>query len=326
MDQGRPTSTGLFLELASGLGHGLPLPGSGATWERFQTLAAVASVDLSTGRLVEGHADALAILAEAGRAPVSDDATYGVWASRRAAGGTQARWTADGWQLSGIQEFCSGHSVLDRALLVADGTDGPLLFDVSVPDVVVARHPGSWPSVGMAGSDSGTLTLSGCLSDDDRVGDVGFYAGRPGFWSGAVGVASCWYGGAVGVVDALVAALPADPGPHKEAALGHAVADLSAMHDVLEAAARAIDEEHEVAGSDDTDPEAGRRRALTVRQTVHDRCRDLLDRAFGAGGARPVSHDGVQSQRVADLAVYLAQHHGDADAAVLGRLALEARR
>jgi hypothetical protein len=42
-----------------------------------------------------------------------------------------------------------------------------------------------------------------------------------------------------------------------------------------------------------------------------------------AGGARMFCFDRRQSQRAADLYVYLAQHHGPQDAAALGRLALD---
>ena len=59
----------------------LPLPAHGATPDRFARLARVARDDLAVARLVEGDADARAILAECGRVP-DDDATYGVWAAR----------------------------------------------------------------------------------------------------------------------------------------------------------------------------------------------------------------------------------------------------
>ena len=42
----------------------LPLPGSGATWQRWAAFADIAGEDLSVVRLAEGHADAVAILAE----------------------------------------------------------------------------------------------------------------------------------------------------------------------------------------------------------------------------------------------------------------------
>jgi hypothetical protein len=61
----------------------LPFPGSGhgQTQARFEALAEIATVDLSLARLAEGHADARAILAEAGRAPVPNEHSYGVWAA-----------------------------------------------------------------------------------------------------------------------------------------------------------------------------------------------------------------------------------------------------
>lgn len=43
-----------------------PLPGSGRTAERFAALRGVAEAGLCTARLVEGHVDATAILAELG--------------------------------------------------------------------------------------------------------------------------------------------------------------------------------------------------------------------------------------------------------------------
>src|ERR1700734_4029039 len=77
-------------------GEQVPLPGGGNTWQRFEILSHWAGRDLSLGRLAEGHADALAILAEAGRGPADQDATYGVWAARARTGGTTARRDVDG--------------------------------------------------------------------------------------------------------------------------------------------------------------------------------------------------------------------------------------
>ena len=44
----------------------LPLPGAGATRQRWAAFADLGGEDLSLGRLGEGHADAVAILAELG--------------------------------------------------------------------------------------------------------------------------------------------------------------------------------------------------------------------------------------------------------------------
>ncbi len=62
-----------------------PLPGAGATAERFRNLAAEASRDLVVGRLVEAHADASAILAELGGPQVEAGQVWGVWAAGPAA-------------------------------------------------------------------------------------------------------------------------------------------------------------------------------------------------------------------------------------------------
>jgi hypothetical protein len=294
----------------------LPMPGSGDTWRRFEALARWASIDLSVGRLSEGHVDALAILAEADMKPFDTSASYGVWAARSRRGGTSAVRVLGGWQLSGRKEFCSGTGVVDRALVTADTEEGSRLFDVAVGESVVSVHPDSWPAVGMADSVSETLDFGGpILREDQVVGPVDFYIERPGFWFGSSGVAACWYGGAVGLVDHLVKSLAVDPNEHVFADLGVATSALGAMRAVLKETAEIIDD-------DPTDARAlARYRARLTRQVIHDAALDVLARVGSAGGARPVCHDIDQARRSADLFVYLTQHHGGVDAAELGRLA-----
>src|SRR5579859_4308368 len=59
----------------------LPLPGSGATWRRWAAFADLAEEDLSLARLGEGHADAVAILAELGGPQPEPGSRWGVWAA-----------------------------------------------------------------------------------------------------------------------------------------------------------------------------------------------------------------------------------------------------
>jgi hypothetical protein len=294
----------------------VPLPGSGRTGERFEALTAAAG-DLSVGRLVEGHLDALAILAEAGVAGRHRGSAYGVWAAFSGSGDLQAEAVAGGWRVTGSKAFCSGTGLVDRALITAHSTGGPRLFDIDVAEHVVSAAPDSWPAVGMADSDSRTLVFDGpVIASGDTVGGPGFYTGRPGFWFGAVGVAACWLGGAKGLLAHLLETAPPEPGDLVLAELGRAVARVSAMADVL----------GQAAGHIDSDPGDGRGaarfRALTARQAVHDGCLEVLSGTAAAGGARPLCHDRTQARRAADLYVYLAQHHGGPDAAEIGRLAL----
>jgi hypothetical protein len=97
----------------------LPLPGAGQTARRWAALADWGGRDLSLARLAEGHVDALAILAEAGRSPVPG-ALYGVWASRSGGAAVRLEQGRTSGVLTGEMRFCSGARVLDRVLLVAD--------------------------------------------------------------------------------------------------------------------------------------------------------------------------------------------------------------
>ena len=131
----------------------LPLPGSGHTRQRWAGLADLAEEDLSQARLAEGHTDAVAILAELGHLrAVPRDSRWGVRAAQPPGPGLTASTHGDGWRLEGIKRYCSGpHSCTD-ALVTAIAPDGNRLFAVSARSLVPV--PGSWPAVGMAGSDT----------------------------------------------------------------------------------------------------------------------------------------------------------------------------
>jgi len=295
----------------------LPWPGSGRTPTRFTALADWGARDLSMARVLEGHADALAILGEADLEPEAG-ATYGVWAARPPGGGTTARLTTEGWLLAGTKPFCSGSTRLDRALITAECDDGYRLFDISVADQVTKVRPGSWPAVGMADSLSETLDFGGPPVPRERaVGVPGFYLERPGFWFGATGVAACWFGGARGLVEGVLQSMGSHPSDLRVAELGHAVAHVDLMRRTIEQAAREID-------ADPRDwSRRAKRRALVVRHAVHHAAEQVLVHSAAAGGARPFCHDGEQARRAADLYVYLAQYHGLQDAGVLGAMACE---
>jgi len=300
----------------------LPLPGAGKTVERFVVLAEVSAVDLSLGRLFEGHADAVAILAEAAR-PTPPAAVMGVWAARQPGTDLVATRHQGSWRLQGRKPWASGAHTLTHALVTAVTDDGDSLFEVPVNDAAgdaVAVVAGTWPAVGMARSDSADVALDTVVDHDALIGPAGWYVDRPGFWFGSVGVAACWLGGAVGLVRALRADLAdrrADP--HQLAHLGAAVARCTSMaRDLVWAAAR-ID-----AGPSDPDREI-RQVALEVRHLIEDGCLAVLVDVGRAGGAAPLCHDAAQARRVADLPVYIRQHHAERDTEELGRSFLTAR-
>ena len=123
----------------------LPLPGGGSTLQRWQALAELAAADLSLARLAEGHADAVAILAELaapGGAAVAPLEIWGVWAAEPPGGQIHAVRHTDGWRLTGRKSWCSGAGLIDRALITALAEDGRRLFAVEVADTIPV--PGTW--------------------------------------------------------------------------------------------------------------------------------------------------------------------------------------
>jgi len=306
------------------LGPRMPLPASGRTLERWTLLASVAAGDLTAARVLEAHADALAILAES-----SDDGTtgkgargngavappgssWGVFAaeqpgSRLAAGGDDVT----GWTLTGRKPWCSLAGRLSHALVTAHvGREERRLFAVPLGHPGVSVVPDTWHARGLAAVTSGPVDLVDVPATP--VGGTGWYLRRPGFAHGGVGVAACWFGGAVAVARALHAAARRRP-PDQLAAwhLGEVDVDLAVARAALHDAAAAVD-----AGR--ARGEDGEELALRTRAVVAGSAERVLARAGHALGPAPLTLDEEHARRVADLTVYLRQHHAERDLARLG--------
>lgn len=292
----------------------LPLPGGGRTGDRWAAFAELAGQDLSLARLGEGHADAVAILAELDGPAPAPGSRWGVWAAQPPGPRLTARQADGGWRLDGVKQYCSGaHSCTD-ALVTADAPDGPRLFAVSTGKL--SPIPGTWPATGMAASD--TLDVQFDDVPAVPVGAPGGYVGRPGFAHGGAGVAACWYGGARAVGETLLAAASQrDVGPHALAHLGAVDVVLHGAQLALRTAAAEID-------ADPADREGkAARRTLRVRAQVEAATTEVMTRVGRALGAAPLCHDEAHSRRVADLTVYLRQHHAERNLAQLGAIAAE---
>lgn len=304
----------------------LPWPGSGSMRERWARLTALAEQDLALARLAEGHADALAILHELDadlREPVfrsaastgTGSARWGVWAAEPPGTGLTATAEADGtFRLDGLKAYCSGARSCTHALVTARHGEDRLLLAVEVGRAGVTPRSASWPASGMAASD--TLDIDFDHVAAAVVGGPRAYLDRPGFQHGGIGVAACWYGGARAVARTLHAAARShDVGPHALAHLGAICASLAAVNALLDRAAEQIDADPlDRAG-------AAALRSKSVRAVTERACADVLDRVGRALGAGPLGHDADHARRVADLTVYVRQHHAERDYAELGRTA-----
>ncbi|SDX95118.1 hypothetical protein SAMN05661080_01824 [Modestobacter sp. DSM 44400] len=176
--------------------------------------------------------------------------------------------------------------------------------------------PGVWVNPGMAGSDTADVQFADVPAVP--VGGPRAYLDRPGFRHGGIGVAAVWLGGARGVAGTLTdAAARRGPDPLRDAALGAVDVALHAAGTALEAAAAEVDADPADRGGH------AQLRAQRVRALVARTGEEVLAVVGRALGAAPLAHDRAHAERVADLTVYLRQHHGERDLAGLGALVRE---
>lgn len=292
---------------------------------RLLSLVRLARRDVALARSVEAHLDAVAILAEAGAAP-HDGALYGVWAS--SSGGAGLRH--DGRRLDGVRPFAGGARLVDRALVTATTDVGQVLLDV---DVAGAHDDGAastitvdddWHSDALATTFTSTVRFDGHPAEQVVGPRPGWYLDRPGFWAGACAPAACWAGGAIGLID--VARRLVDDDPHRRSHLGGMLVHEWVLHVATEAAGSWFDDRlgARLDRSSRNDPDerpgqqaARRATAIAYRTSVADAVDDVLARFGRALGPAPMVRDRAVATRVADLALYVRQHHAERDLAAL---------
>ncbi len=303
----------------------LPLPGQGATLQRWQALALVAGHSLSLAKLYEGHTDALAILAELSELDGLDvsatgpkNAAWGVWAAEAA--NTRVTITpgnGNAVQLNGTKCWCSGAQTLSHGLLTAWYTDGSgaQLVRVAMQQPGVSVLCEAWHAVGVAASAS--VDVNFVQAQAHLVGQPRDYTTRPGFWHGGAGIAACWYGGARFLGEALHQALcdlpPEARGAFRLAALGKVDLALHSTAAVLREAAHWID----------NNPLAdARATALHARLSAEDCAKQVLDEAGRALGAAAFCRHARFARAAADLPVFVRQSHADRDFTALAESTL----
>jgi len=300
----------------------VPLPARGNTLVRLQWLArACGEQPLSIGKLFESHCDALAILDELGLGHLAQapGSLWGVWAAEGPAGSrVECRRGREPGELrlNGRKSWCSGAEALTQALVsVWDeaGQSRLVAVRLDAPGVEVTGE--GWAAVGMRETRSVDVVFSDAPALP--VGAPGAYLARPGFWHGAVGIAACWYGAARAVALPLKQRVAAMAVPDSIALMHLGAVDTALLgaRRCLQAAAREID---------DRPAQVGQREAQQVRLVVEAAAEAVLSHVGRALGAYPLCRVPEHAQRVADLAVFLRQSHGDRDLASLGEAVSQA--
>lgn len=282
----------------------------------FRGLGALAAGDVTVVRVVEPHVDALGILAQAGET-AEPDSRWGVFAAEAPGMRLDARpGRGDTWVLTGRKAWCSLASRLTDALVTAHTPDGGRrLFRVALRHGGVTTNDESWRARGFPLIPSAPVDFADVPAEP--VGDPGWYIDRPGFAWGGIGVAACWWGGAIGLVDVLLANARRKPESELAlAALGAATVDLAVAERAIADAARAIER-------GDAEGREGAVLAQLVRSTVRSRVDAIRTRAVATLGPAPLTTDDGYLARVADLELYVQQDHGERDLARLGRMMID---
>ena len=302
------------LTFVAGLADSVPLPGAGQTLRLWETLATVAAADLTVARVLEPHLDAVAITTQAGVA--APGGSWGVFAAEAAGVQLEARYSGGQWTLRGTKPWCSLAGSLDRAVVTAHVHEGSArrAFMVDLRGPGVKATDGGWVSRGLSEVRSGPATFSDVPAVP--LGANQWYLEREGFAWGAMGVAACWFGGAVGITRLMVrTAQQRRPDQIALMHLGRVDAALHQGQAVLCAAADAVDA-GTARGMD------GSFLAARVRSIVWRACEQVLESAAHALGPAPLAFDEEHARRVADLQIYLRQHHAERDDATLGGMVL----
>lgn len=285
------------------------------TRESWELLATLACADLGIARAIEPHLDALSILSDAraaGHAVPALDGSWGVFAAEGGPDPLVGTLTDSGWCLQGTKPWCSLADRLDRALVTASNTDGSTrLFAVDLRNSGVQADPKTWHARGLSEIPSGPVHFRAVPAVP--VGEPGWYLQRIGFAWGGIGVAACWFGGAVAVARSLFAALSAqEPSPHQLVHLG-------AVDELIQTARMALRDAAGIVDGQLALPRADASiLAKRVRATVARTCEEILWRSGHALGPAPLALDRVHAKRVADLQLYIRQHHAERDQASLG--------
>lgn len=313
------------LDLARGLG---PLSGElgRSTWTVLQSLAALGAGDLTVARVVEPHLDALAILAQsvavdgaASPAPPPAAHTFGVYAAHAPGAQLRATRSGSGWILDGTKPWCSLADRVSHAVITAHVDDArrrAFVVDLSDPGVRASDAP--WVSRGLAAVRSTGLLLDSVPATP--VGPPDWYLTRPGFAWGGVCVAAVWFGAAAALAQTVLdGARRREPDQVAGLHLGRLDRGLRAAELELRAAADAIDSGAAVGASGELVAARARNAAAAAAELA-------LSESARALGPGPLTSQEEHARRVADLTVYVRQHHGDRDLARTGSLLLGGER
>lgn len=288
----------------------------------------VGARDLSTGRLYEGHVNALMLIAkygdvQAARLDLQEGRIFGVW-NTDALDGVRAR-LHNVFHLSGRKAFASGAGSLTRPIVTAElESGGRQMFLLPMESTAHSVDFDSWQPMGMKGSDSFTVNFTGAeVAGGTLLGSVGDYYRQPAFSGGAIRFAAVQLGGAERLAKDFVVWLQKQnrtEDPYQQARAGEIEIAITSGRQWIASAAR----EAELNFNAVDEPGIGRmiQVANMTRLAIERICLDVMELVTRGIGARGLLGPSSFEKQLRDLAMYLRQPAPDEALAAVGRRAL----
>jgi alkylation response protein AidB-like acyl-CoA dehydrogenase len=285
-DAAFPTAEIDRLRQAGALAPPLPVLGTGKADELAALLRLAGQGNLSVGRILEAHVNALHLIARYGSVPPADDRLFALWVTDPTEGGLQMRRAGNRICLNGGKQFCSAAGHATGALVTARDEDGDtrmLVLKLGIGETVT---PLPSPLQGMRAAVTGAVDFTGCdVPADSLLGGTGDYLREPDFSAGAWRGSAVALGGLIALVDHATAQLRQTgrlDSPHVQARLGHALIARETSRLWVDAAA---------AIAEDGGAETARRVATVglARIAVETACLDtmrLVQRSLGLSSFR----------------------------------------
>ena len=302
-----------------------------------RALAAIGGGDLALGRLFEGHANALILIASYGTAKqrirAAEDAhkglLFGVWNTGSAVP-MRMEGSPGRLHLHGCKEFATGAGFVQRPIVTAQREGGGwqmTLPRMETPGVATATRidRGSWRPMGMERSESYTIDLSDApLDPEDLIGAPGDFYRDPLFRGGAIRFAAVQAGALLRLATLFSTWLHSqgrDEAPYQVARMGEVT--LAAQESVLWI-------ERAAAGAEDwlwpgADGKATRRMVDTANVTrvaIERLATATMPRIIAGVGAHGLLRPAGFEYLLRDLTMYLRQPNPDGALADIGRSAL----
>ncbi len=192
-----------------GLGLG---PGNG-NGTLLGVLKKIGSLDLSAGRIYEGHVNAMLLIDEYGSEKqkkryymeARSGILFGVWNSELPFEGVKINEALKHPTLSGAKVFCSGASHVQRPIITIEGNAGKQMLVLHMEELLVKEDYTYWKPIGMKASESCRFDFSGVSVEPSHIlGDPGDYEREPDFSGGAVRFSAVQLGGAEAAIRATL--------------------------------------------------------------------------------------------------------------------------